>query len=111
MAKKGDGSPHGVPASASAGGEQRATSTLTTLPQTVASAIEAFVAAVRDTLGADLQSIVLFGSAATGQLRATSDVNVLVLLRRFEAAVVEKLRPAAEAARLQINLRPMWILA
>lgn len=84
--------------------------TANTLPARVTAALETFVRASSAALGADLQSIVLFGSAATGQLRTTSDVNVLVLLRRFDPQALDRLRPAAEAARLQLNVRPMWIL-
>jgi predicted nucleotidyltransferase len=83
---------------------------LASLPRPVQTAIEAFVTAVRDAFAADLQSVILFGSAASGELRVTSDVNMLVLLRRFDAAAIDRVRPAAEKARLQINLRPMWIL-
>lgn len=84
--------------------------TIAGLPQSVASAIESFVAAACAAFGEDLHSIVLFGSAATGQLRVSSDVNVMVVCRRLPAAAVDAVRPAAEAARLQVNLRPMWIL-
>lgn len=84
---------------------------LHTLPPPVTAAIDAFVRAARTALGADLIAIVLFGSAAAGQLRATSDVNLLVVLRRFDAAAIDVLRPAAEQARLAVQLRPMWVLA
>jgi predicted nucleotidyltransferase len=43
--------------------------------------IDEFVAAARDAFGDQLVSVVLYGSAAEGALRATSDVNVLVVLR------------------------------
>ena len=45
------------------------------LPDVVARVLDDFVAAAREAFGDDLVSIVLFGSAAEGALRATSDVS------------------------------------
>lgn len=39
------------------------------------------VTALRAALGEDLVSVVLFGTAAEDKLRATSDVNVIIVLR------------------------------
>jgi hypothetical protein len=69
-----------------------------------------FVAAARETLGDDLISVVLYGSAAEGRLRATSDVNVLVVLKRFELARIEALREPARLAKALVRLEPMWVL-
>ena len=43
------------------------------LPADVGPFLQRFVDAARGALGADLMSIILFGSAAEGRLRATSD--------------------------------------
>lgn len=64
------------------------------------------VRAAAEALGADLISVLLFGSAAEGRLRANSDVNVLMLLRAFDAqridALREPLRLANSAARVEV---------
>ncbi len=58
--------------------------------------LDAVVDAARRAFGDDLRSIVLFGSAAEGRLRATSDVNLMLVLRRF-LADMESLRLAARS--------------
>jgi predicted nucleotidyltransferase len=39
--------------------------------------------ALIDSLGEELEALILFGSAAEGLMRASSDVNLLVVLRRL----------------------------
>ena len=62
---------------------------------------EAFPAAVRawlsqalqaliDSLGEELEALILFGSAAEGLMRASSDVNLLVVLRRFDSDRIDR---------------------
>lgn len=77
----------------------------------VTRALDDFVAAVRAAFGARLQSVVLFGSAAEGALRATSDVNVIVVLDAFEGAPAGALREAARRAHAAVRLRAMFLLA
>lgn len=69
-----------------------------------------FVRAAQTALGDDLLSIVLFGSAAEGRLRPTSDVNVLLLLKRFDRARVDQLREPLRLAHATIRLAPMFVL-
>ncbi len=66
-------------------------STASPLPQTAAALLDRFVADARTAFGDDLLSIVLFGSAAEGALRASSDLNLIVVLRRFERAAAARL--------------------
>jgi predicted nucleotidyltransferase len=80
------------------------------LPRDVAEGLEAFVASARDALGDDLVSAVLFGSAAEGRMRATSDVNLLVVLARFEPQRIDTLREAARLAHATIRLEAMFVL-
>lgn len=80
------------------------------LPPHVANALAAFTKASRHALGEDLRSVVLFGSAADGRLRATSDVNVILVLRRFDPPAVAGLRQALRVAQAAIDLRPMFLL-
>jgi len=80
------------------------------LPPQVSRMLEVFIDAAQSALGADLRSIVLFGSAAEGRLRATSDVNLILLLARFDAPSAEKLREPLRVAQAAIRLSPMFIL-
>jgi len=80
------------------------------LPEDVAQGIDAFVAGAKEALGDDLVSIVLFGSAAEGRMRATSDVNLVVVLARFTPERADKLRAAFRLANATIRLEAMFLL-
>jgi predicted nucleotidyltransferase len=69
------------------------------------------VEAARVALGEDLRSVVLFGSAAEGRLRATSDVNVIFVLRAFELGRIDGLRAVLRTAQAVLDLRPMFLLS
>ncbi len=62
------------------------------LPAGVAQSLQEFLTQAQQTLGASLQSISLFGSGAEGRLRATSDLNLLLVLRDLNPSALEKLR-------------------
>ena len=79
------------------------------LPSSVSAGLDALVEAFTRLLGDDLVSLTLFGSAAEGRLRASSDVNVLVVVREGDAAVLAALRQDVRKARLAIGLEPMII--
>ena len=68
------------------------------------------VAAARQALGDTLDSIVLYGSAAEGRLRAVSDVNVIFVLNRFDPARVDAIREPVRVAQAAIRLAPMVLL-
>lgn len=68
------------------------------------------VPAAHAALGDTLESIVLYGSAAEGRLRPASDVNVIFVLNRFDAARVEALGDPVRAAQAAIRLAPMLVL-
>ena len=68
------------------------------------------VPAARSALGDTLESIVLFGSAVEGRLRPASDVNVIFVLNRFDAARVEALGEPVRVAQAAIRLAPMVML-
>jgi predicted nucleotidyltransferase len=78
---------------------------------TVAAVLESFTTAARAAFGADLRSIVLFGSGAEDRLRATSDVNVIVVLERFRFRAADALREPLRTAHAAIKLEPMFLLA
>jgi predicted nucleotidyltransferase len=68
------------------------------------------VAQARASLGDDLRSIVLFGSGAEGRLRATSDLNVLFILRRFAPASIDPLREPLRLAHVAHRVAVMFLL-
>src|SRR5262245_1396616 len=78
-------------------------------PDIVTHVLGDFVSATREAFGDDLVGIVLFGSAAEGALRATSDINVIVLVRAFERARADAVRGAARVAQAAIGLRAMFL--
>jgi hypothetical protein len=80
------------------------------LPAPVARTLAEFVAALETTLGPDLRSVVLFGSAAENRLRATSDVNAIVVLAAFNRQRIDALSETLLAARAAIRLNVMWLL-
>ncbi|MSP38652.1 MAG: nucleotidyltransferase domain-containing protein [Deltaproteobacteria bacterium] len=82
---------------------------LSLLPAQVASVLKEFIEAAQSVFAQDLKSIVLFGSAAEGRLRATSDVNVMLLLTTFDASRAETLRQPLRVAQAAIRLSPMFI--
>lgn len=80
------------------------------VPEAVAKVLDGFVAAAREALGEDLVSVVLYGSAAEGRMRKTSDVNVIVVLRRFEGERMARLREAYRTAHAAVELEAMFLL-
>lgn len=80
------------------------------LPDDVARGLQSFLDSARDALGDTLVSAALFGSAAEGRLRATSDVNLILVLSAFDARRIDLLRGALRAAHATLNLSVMFIL-
>jgi predicted nucleotidyltransferase len=68
------------------------------------------VTAATQALGDTLDSVVLYGSAAEGRLRAASDVNVIFVLNRFDPARVDALGEPVRVAQAAIRLAPMVLL-
>jgi len=69
-----------------------------------------FLEAARNSFGDHLRSVTLFGSAAEGKLRPTSDVNLVVVLSAFEQTRADQLREPLRIAQAAIQLRPMFVL-
>jgi len=69
-----------------------------------------FVDAAITVLGPTLRSVVLFGSAAEGRLRPTSDVNLILVLRAFDVDRMDKLREPARLATIGARVAPMFVL-
>jgi predicted nucleotidyltransferase len=80
------------------------------LPEAVRSTLNEFTAAARQAFAEDLRSVVLFGSAAEGRLRPTSDVNVVLVLRQIDPKKLEAIGEAYRFAHAAIRLSAMFIL-
>ena len=80
------------------------------LPEAVRTTLSEFTAAAQQAFGDDLYSVVLFGSAAEGRLRATSDVNVVLVLRRVDPKKLEAIGEAYRFAHAAVRLLAMFIL-
>ena len=80
------------------------------LPEAVRTALTEFTAAAQRAFADDLISVVLFGSAAEGRLRSTSDVNVVIVLRRDDPTKLEAMGEAYRLAHAAIRLSAMFIL-
>lgn len=80
------------------------------LPADIAAGLRTFLDAAQGALGDALVSAVLFGSAAEGRLKPTSDVNLMLVLASFDAARVGKLREPLRLAHASIGLATMLIL-
>ena len=80
------------------------------LPEEIQRHLDLFVAAAQTAFGDDLAAAVLFGSAADGQVRATSDVNLLLLLKRFTPQTADALRGSLRLAHAAIDLQVMFLL-
>jgi predicted nucleotidyltransferase len=87
-----------------------AASTESGLPEAVERSLTGFVDAAKAAFAADLLSIVLFGSGAEQNLRATSDVNILVVLKRFDRSQADGLREPLRFAHAAIELNAMFVL-
>ena len=80
------------------------------LPAKVDSVLTDFVNATKKAFENDLRSIVLYGSGAEGKLRPSSDVNVIVVLARFDQSMADQLREPLRLAEAAIKLRAMFLL-
>jgi predicted nucleotidyltransferase len=83
----------------------------TSLPANVEAVLRGFVDAAKGTFADRLESVVLFGSAAEGKMRATSDVNIIVLLTDFLPDQVQAFAPSVALARAAVRLEPMFLLS
>ena len=83
---------------------------ISTLPPDVGRVLTAFVAEARRAFADDLRAVVLYGSGAEGKLRASSDVNVLLVLAAFEQQKADQLREPLRLAQAAIRLRTMFLL-
>lgn len=80
------------------------------LPEEIQSNLSEFTNSAKAAFGTNLQSVILFGSAAEGRLRKTSDVNILLVLDKFNRAQADKFRDPLRLAHAAINVSAMFVL-
>ena len=80
------------------------------VPDDVRRAVDGLVEAAQTAFGPDLRSVILYGSAAEGRLRATSDVNLLYVLRRFDVSTANAFREPFRFAHAAANTTAMFVL-
>jgi predicted nucleotidyltransferase len=80
------------------------------VPDKVRQVLEGIVEAARRAFGDDLRAIVLYGSAAEGRLRATSDVNLMFVLRRFDEEMANHFREPFRFASAAVDVNAMFVL-
>ena len=68
-----------------------------------------FIDQIKSDLQSTLKSVVLYGSAAEGRMRKTSDINLIVVLERFDPALMTKLREPLRAANAAVRLQTMFL--
>jgi len=79
------------------------------LPESVRRVLDDLLGHARAAFGDRLRSAVLYGSAAEGRLRTTSDVNLLFVLTQFDSSV-DALREPFRIARAAANVNAMFLL-
>jgi predicted nucleotidyltransferase len=72
--------------------------------------VETFVAAAKAAFETELVAVVMFGSAAEGRLRATSDVNMLLVVKRFGQEQADRLREPLRLAHAAVQMNVMFLL-
>jgi hypothetical protein len=85
-------------------------SQLISLPESTRRVLTGFIESAKRAFGDDLRSIVLFGSAAEGKMRPTSDVNVMLLLTQFDRTKADQMREPLSVAGAAIRLEAMFLL-
>jgi predicted nucleotidyltransferase len=80
------------------------------LPPEIEQGLTEFVNAASQAFGDELISAVLFGSAAEGRLRSVSDVNLLLLLKRFDMSSADVVREPFRVAHAAMRLDVMFLL-
>jgi predicted nucleotidyltransferase len=80
------------------------------LPPDIAQTLDEFRAKSVEIFGSSLTSLLLFGSAAEGRLRATSDVNVVMVFSHLDLDRVKVWRSQVELLVAAIGLQPLILL-
>lgn len=78
------------------------------LPKRIQNTLDVFVGALKDEFSEELESVIVYGSAAGGEFqRRYSDVNVLVVLKDTSLASLKKAAPIVSRRRYRI-INPLF---
>lgn len=80
------------------------------LPEQTRQLLTRLTDSAKTSFGQDLTSVVLFGSAAEGRLRPTSDLNLLIVLKTFEKGCIDSFREPLRLAQVAARATAMFIL-
>jgi predicted nucleotidyltransferase len=80
------------------------------IPTDIATTLDEFRAKSVEAFGDSLKSLLLFGSAAEGRLRATSDVNIVMVFSHLDLDRVKAWRSDVELLVAAIDLQPLILL-
>jgi predicted nucleotidyltransferase len=80
------------------------------LPEPVSEWLSRVMTQLIEGFAEDLHAVILFGSAADGRMRASSDVNLLVVLRRVNPQAFDAISELVQSAAAAIQLHPMFVL-
>jgi predicted nucleotidyltransferase len=84
---------------------------LADLPAGVGVILREFVDALLQAAPAEIESVILFGSAAEGRLRSTSDVNLLVVSSGLKPEQLDAIRTPLRAGKSAVGLSVMFLEA
>jgi predicted nucleotidyltransferase len=84
-------------------------SALHDLPATVREVLEEFLRSLTEVIGPELECVLLFGSAAEGRLRPTSDVDLAVLATKLKETQLSALRAPLKTGRAAVGLTVMFL--
>ena len=79
------------------------------LPAAAQEVLGELLRSLQEAIGADLKCVLLFGSAAEGRLRPTSDINLLVLANRLNETQLNALRAPLKEGRAAAGLAAMFL--
>ncbi len=80
------------------------------LPENVEQGLKQYVSAAQAAFGPQLVSVVLYGSAAEGRLRATSDVNTITIVKSYSSEAAQSIAPTLTLLAAAIRLETMFLL-
>jgi predicted nucleotidyltransferase len=85
------------------------------IPAALPAAVRAWLSqssqALIESLAHELEALILFGSAAEGRMRASSDVNLLVVLHCFNSDHIDRVSDLLQNAAAAVELHPMFLLS
>lgn len=81
------------------------------VPEHVRLVLDSLVESARSSFGSSLRSVMLYGSAAEGKLRATSDINLMFVLDDFTREQTDSFRQSYRNAQAAVRVTAMFVRA